>query len=223
MPQGDTSRGSRAGSRLPEVGQTQLLQFFKALADETRLRILGLVSAGEYRVSDLAAQLGLSEPTVSHHISRLREVGLLNVRTEGANRYYRLNTETLKRLHRFVEELESGEFERRRQAYETAKREMAWIDALDLDLDEGERKVLRDYFIGRRLKQVPTKYTKLLVILRYLASLFEPGRMYSEADVNAILREVHEDHARLRRELVEQGFLAREGGGGAYWRAEESA
>ncbi len=223
MPQSDTTQGNGAGSRFREADLAVLLKFFKALADETRLQIIGLLSAGEYRVSDLAAELDLTEPTVSHHISKLREVGLLNLRTEGTNRHYRLNSETFRRLNRFVTELESGEFERQRRAYEAAKREMAWIDALDLDLDEAERKVLRDYFVGRRLKQIPTKYTKLLVILRYLASLFEPGRTYTEVEVNAMLRPVHEDVARLRRELVEQGFLAREGGGGAYWRVEESA
>jgi biotin operon repressor len=202
-----------------EADQGVLLKFFKALADETRLQIIGLLSADEYRVSDLAWELELTEPTVSHHISRLRDIGLLNLRTEGTNRYYKLNTEMFGRLNRFVTELESGEFERRRKAYEAAKRETAWIDALELDNEA--RKVMYDYFIGRRLKQIPTKYTKLLVILRYLASLFEPERRYTEVDVNDILESVHEDFARLRRELVEQGFLAREAGGRAYWRVVE--
>lgn len=219
MPHGDSIQDYAIGSRMREADQGVLLAFFKALADETRLQIVGLLSAGEYRVSDLAWELELSEPTVSHHIRKLREIGLLNLRTEGTNRYYKLSTEMFGRLNRFVEEIESGEFERRRKAQESAQRDTAWIDALGLD--DGARKIMRDYFVGRRLKQIPTKYTKLLVILRYLASRFEPGRRYAEVEVNDILNTVHEDFARLRRELVEQGFLQREGGGGAYWRAPE--
>lgn len=220
MPRGDKiSDYQPRASRMREWDLGLLLKFFKALADETRLQIIGLLSAGEYRVSDLAGELDLSEPTVSHHVGKLRELGLLNLRTEGANRYYTLNTEMFARMNRFVEELEDGTFERRRQAREAAKQEMAWID--DLDLDDAGRKVMHDYFLGRQLKHIPTKYTKLLVILRYLATLFEPGRAYSEAEVSALLKPVHEDYARLRRELVEQGFLAREGGGGSYWRTAE--
>jgi biotin operon repressor len=223
MPQGDTIKDYRAGSRMREADQAVLLQFFKALADETRLQIIGLLSKAEYRVSDLAGELGLTEPTVSHHISKLREVGLINLRTEGTSRWYRLNTEMFGRLRRFAKQVESGEFEAQRQAHEAAQQDMGWIDTIDLDLTDAERKVFRDYFIGRALKQIPTKYAKLLLILRWLATLFEPGRLYSEAEVNAVLKPIHEDYAQLRRELVEQGYLAREGGGGQYWRVENGS
>lgn len=219
MPQGDKISDYRGQSKLREWELNTLLQFFKALADETRLQIIGLLSRGEYRISDLAAELDITEPTVFHHIGKLRDIGLLNLRTEGTNRYYKLNTEMFGRLNAFVDELQNGTFAMRRQAHKEAKMDTAWIDALDMD--KTERKIIQDYFIGRQLKHVPTKYTKLLVILRYLATLFEPGRKYSETDVNQILRPVNEDYARLRRELVEQGFLQREGGGGLYWRAPE--
>lgn len=218
MPRGDKIEDYKAGAA--GADHTVLLRFFKAVADETRLQIIGLLSTKELRVSDLAAELGLTEPTVSHHIGKLREVGLLNLRTEGTNRWYTLNTEMFGRMTRFVEQVTSGEWAAQRERHEAAKRDMAWIDAIPLELTEAERKVFADYFIGRRLKQIPTKYTKLLVILRWLATLFEPGRSYSEVEVNAVLKPINEDYARLRRELVEQGFLAREGGGGQYWRVE---
>lgn len=219
MPRGDKIKDYQGPAAMAD--QAVLLQFFKALGDETRLQIIGLLSEDTYRVSDLAAELGLTEPTVSHHIGKLREVGLLNLRTEGTNRWYTLNTEMFGRMTRFVELVTSGEWAAQRERYEAAKRDMAWIDDIDLDLTDAERKVFQDYFLGRTLKQIPTKYTKLLVILRWLVTLFEPGRMYSEVEVNAVLKPIHEDYARLRRELVEQGFLAREGGGGQYWRVEE--
>jgi hypothetical protein len=94
--------------------------------------------------------------------------------------------------------------------------DMSWVD--DLDLDEQDRKVLRDYCVGQRLKQIPAKEKKLVAVLRWLATRFEPGREYTEREVNAIIEQVHPDYATLRRELVDFHFLERQGGGGVYWR-----
>lgn len=67
------------------------------------------------------------------------------------------------------------------------------------------------------LHTIPTKRAKLLVVLDHLAQSFEPGRRYPEAEVNAILDGVHPDCAALRRYLVDDQFLTREGG--IYWRS----
>lgn len=67
-----------------------------------------------------------------------------------------------------------------------------------------------------RLASIPSKHSKRLVVLDHLAQRFEPGVRYPETEVNAILRSAHEDVAALRRYLVEEGFLDREGG--VYWR-----
>ena len=60
---------------------------------------------------------------------------------------------------------------------------------------------------------------KLLVILRHVLNAFEHGKRYSEKEVNDILSRYNEDYALLRRELVEFGFMQRQGGGGQYWRS----
>ena len=67
-----------------------------------------------------------------------------------------------------------------------------------------------------RLSSIPSKHSKRLVVLDHLAQRFEPGVHYPETEVNAILRSAHDDVAALRRYLVEEGFLDREGG--VYWR-----
>jgi hypothetical protein len=67
-----------------------------------------------------------------------------------------------------------------------------------------------------RLLGIPAKHAKRLVVLDHLAQLFEPGERYPEVEVNLRLRAAHEDVAALRRYLVEEGFLDREGG--IYWR-----
>jgi hypothetical protein len=67
------------------------------------------------------------------------------------------------------------------------------------------------------LTTIPSKHSKLLVVLDHLAQQFEPGRTYPEPEVNDILRRFHPDFAALRRYLVEDGFLTREDN--VYWRS----
>ena len=66
-------------------------QFFKALADKNRLRILWALNRGEMCVCDLAAFLDVSESAVSHQLRLLRGLRLVNNRREGPVLYYRLN------------------------------------------------------------------------------------------------------------------------------------
>ncbi len=68
----------------------KLAQTFKALSDETRLRILALLTQGELCVCDLMAVLQLPQSTVSRHLAYLRNTGLIDDRREGIWMYYRL-------------------------------------------------------------------------------------------------------------------------------------
>ncbi|MBZ0300317.1 MAG: metalloregulator ArsR/SmtB family transcription factor [Anaerolineae bacterium] len=190
-----------------------LTQYFKTLADENRLRMIAYLGKQEHSVGELATLLELTEPTVSHHLTRLREAGLVNMRAMGNQRLYRLDQRNLKRLAERLADLEHIQLEDEAQADDS------WIDALDLDA--ADRKVLHGYIANGRLKDIPVKRPKLLVILRWLAGCFEPDRTYSEQEVNAILTQYHEDYASLRRELVDFGFLRRERGGGQYWLTPE--
>ena len=70
--------------------------FGKAIADETRQNIMRLLCCQWLCVTDVVAQMGtLSQPTVSHHLSVLRDAGLVNVRREGKQVYYSLNQEAV--------------------------------------------------------------------------------------------------------------------------------
>jgi hypothetical protein len=66
------------------------------------------------------------------------------------------------------------------------------------------------------LKAIPAQQKKLMPVLRHLVKSFEPGMHYAEDQVNQILGRFHEDTATLRRMLVTQGLLVRQGG--EYWR-----
>ena len=65
--------------------------FAKAIADETRQKIMNLVCCNSLSVTEIVEKLDVSQPTVSHHLAILREAGLVDVREEGKQTFYSLN------------------------------------------------------------------------------------------------------------------------------------
>jgi hypothetical protein len=78
---------------------------------------------------------------------------------------------------------------------------------------------VRALFSRGRLVEIPRAPELRLELLRHVAERFEPGRTYREPEVNALLREVHDDHAALRRYLVDARLLGRDDDGATYRRA----
>jgi DNA-binding transcriptional ArsR family regulator len=180
-----------------------LLQFFKGLADENRLKLLGILAAREQSVEELAALLALKAPTISHHLARLKELGLVVMRSEGNTHFYRLDAERLRRTSKGLL---------------SSEKMTELVPMAELAADAWERKVLGDFFDGPRLKEIPTSRKKRAVILRWLVEQFEPGRRYSEAEVNEIIQRHHIDASALRREMIGERLMQREQG--IYWRVE---
>ncbi|MFA9430570.1 DUF2087 domain-containing protein [Egicoccus sp. AB-alg2] len=84
-------------------------------------------------------------------------------------------------------------------------------------MTRAEAEVLGRFFVGERLTEIPASRGKRLVVLERLALEFEPGRRYTEPEVNEILGRFNPDHASLRRYLVDEGLLDRDRG--EYWRS----
>ena len=179
-----------------------LLAFFKAMADDSRLRIVGLLAGGERSVQDLAHALDLKEPTVSHHLAILKAQGLVTARAEGTTRWHALDRAALEGLSRSV--LQS-----------------AAPKPVPLGADAAEDKLLQG-FIDRdgKLKQIPASRKKRAAVLRWLMHAFVGGRRYTEAEVNTLLQEHHWDSATLRRELIGHQMMARKDR--IYWRLPET-
>ncbi len=81
------------GGALSAEEAARLAQVFRALGDPTRLRLVSLIAAhedAEACVCDLTEPVGLSQPTVSHHLARLVEAGLLAREQRGRWAYYRI-------------------------------------------------------------------------------------------------------------------------------------
>jgi|SRR5579875_36209 predicted transcriptional regulator len=189
---------------MPPEDFEALLQFFKVVADENRLKLLGILATREYSVEELAALLQLKAPTISHHLARLKELGLVQMRSDGNTHFYRLDAENLRATSKGLL---------------SSERMAELVPLEEMEGDAWERKVLRDFFDGPRLKEIPASRKKRSVVLRWLANLFEPGTRYTEAQVNEIVKRHHPDASALRREMIGEHLLRREHG--VYWRAEE--
>ena len=160
---------------------------FKALADPARLRILGCLAERPYAGHELATQLALTPPTISHHMRKLVDAGLVTATSEAQSRIYTLRADELRELARSshpAPETEDGE----------------------------DARTLRAFFDGDRLNQIPAQRKKRVIVLRHLLTRFDPAREYSEREVNDILKVANEDYATLRRELVDYGFMNRDKG-----------
>ncbi len=188
---------------MEELNQTnELLTFFKALADENRLKIIGVLAQQPRSVEEIAAQIGLSMSTTSHHLAQLSKAGLVSARTDGHYYMYSLHTETLKDLSQ-------------RLLHDDTIRQLSQ----PASEDAYDKKVLSSFLSANgRIKSFPAQDKKLQVILRHVVQVFEPGKRYSEKQVNEQLAQFNEDTAFLRRSLIEYKLMEREGGGGDYWR-----
>jgi ArsR family transcriptional regulator len=69
--------------------------FAKAMADETRQQIMGMLCCDWLCVTDIVGKTGVTQPTVSHHLGILRETDLVNTRREGKQIFYTLNQEAV--------------------------------------------------------------------------------------------------------------------------------
>lgn len=181
---------------------TELLEFFRALADANRLKIIGLLASQALTVEQLAEMLHLRPSTVSNHLQYLRHVELVSARAEGYYNMYRFEEQTLRKM-----------------AQRLLQEDTIPSVAADIDLDAYDRKVVANFTDSSgRVKALPAQRKKLDAILRYVVKAFEPGVRYSEKQVNEILSRYNEDTATLRRELVDSKLLERAGGGGEYWK-----
>ena len=166
-------------------------ELFKALGHPARLLILNLAKAKPRHGEELAAILGLKPATISHHLAKLTEVGLLTSRKDQYYQTYSLVGEMLE--HTLGEVIRLPQPGLKAEVEEDAYRD----------------KVLKSYFRRGQLVDIPRQLKKRLIILEKLVQEFEPEREYREHEVNQILLEFHEDVAYLRREMVNHKLMAR--------------
>jgi ArsR family transcriptional regulator len=169
-------------------------ELFKALGHPARLLILNLVQMKPRHGEELATILKLKPATISHHLAKLAEVGLLESRKDQYYQTYSLTGDLLaKTLDQMVRLPQPG------------------LTA-EVEEDAYRNKVLKTFFRRGRLTQIPAQLKKRLIILEKIVQEFEPEREYSEHEVNQVLLEFHEDVATLRRALIDHKLMQRDKG-----------
>jgi biotin operon repressor len=166
---------------------------------------VGLLAQRAHTVEQLSEALGVGASTVSHHLARLASAGLVGSRSESYYTLYSLKTDAL-----------SG------MAKEMLAQAQPARPTSEQALCDFDRKVLATFTTADgRIKAFPMQERKFRVLLRHVLPSFSHGVRYTEKRVNEILSKYNDDTARLRRWLVDFGYMAREGGGGKYWRVDK--
>jgi ArsR family transcriptional regulator len=180
----------------------EMLDFVKALAHADRLKIIGMLVQRSAGLAEITEWLSLPTREVFNHLAFLEHVGVVHKKEA----LYELNTDGLEKLVR-------RQFDGRRPVFMP-----------DPDLENDRQKTLVTFLNpDGAIRQVPnsrTQAAKFRIVLEYLLAAFEPGAVYTEKEVNSILRRFNEDVAGLRRDLIDAGMLARERDGSKYWRPE---
>jgi len=182
----------------PTVQLEKVVQYHKALADPTRIRLLILLAEGESNGQDLAEKLGVTPATVTHHAAKLREVGLIRERREKNTIYFALHHAFIRDYAGATEEL-------------IYRKQKGGTDMLAEEQERVRQAVLKNFFTaGGALKHLPAQLKKKLIVLEHLASQLEVGRKYDEKEINAFVKRFHDDFATIRREFIMHQFLYRE-------------
>lgn len=178
----------------------KVVNYHKALADPTRIKILILLADGELNGRDLAEKLSVTPATITHHAAKLREVSLINERRDKNTIYFSLDPYFLTNYATATEKL----------IYRNTDSK-GGTDAL---LDEQKRtkdSVIRNFFTSEgTIKSLPAQLKKKLIVLEHLVSQLENGRKYTEKEINAFIKNFHPDFATIRREFIMHQFMFRE-------------
>lgn len=169
------------------------VKFFKALADASRVRIIKSLMESPMYVELLSERLELAASTVSFHLKKLEDVGLVTKEKDQYYIIYSLNSDLLsKSLGDWLkgENINISEEDQREAAY--------------------RQKILDSFFKFNQLKSIPVQRKKRLVVLEHMVESFAKDRTYTEKEVNLIIADFHDDFATLRREFINEKLMTRE-------------
>lgn len=171
------------------------------LLDRDRLAVAGALAVRAHTTAELVDATELDQRTVLSAIGDLRSAGLVRAEADGS---YVLDDAAVRAAARSASEID-----------------LPMDPVIGYGMTDDERLVLARFFAGRVLVEIPSQRAKRLIVLQRLALEFDPGRRYTELEVNAVLGAFHRDWSALRRGLVDEGLLDREptAGGNLYWRS----
>lgn len=174
--------------------QENALKLFKCLSDTSRLRIIQSLTQGDMYTELLAERLELTPPTVSFHMKKLEDAGLVISRKEQYYTVYSLNRAVLEK-----------------SLYEVAASEPEQIDEQQKREEAYRQRVIKAFFEYGKLRSIPVQRKKKLICYELIAEHFEPGKVYEEKEVNAIISPIYEDYCTVRRDMISEGIFSRDG------------
>lgn len=168
---------------------------------KTLLQLLGEGKSDK----EVAGGMGIHPSTVRNHRYRLRE------KEKQAKLFL-----TVMNLLEEAQDRPMGTLDKTQLA-EVPKTATMIDDRYDMT-DQEKEKIIQTYFneVGM-LKNYPSKEKRKIIVLQYLCKNFKVGKVYSEVEVNRVLKRIWEDHVTLRRALIEYGFMERAHDGQTYW------
>ncbi|ADU29007.1 metalloregulator ArsR/SmtB family transcription factor [Evansella cellulosilytica] len=174
----------------------RLVHFHKTLGDKTRIRIIALLKEGPLHGQAIAGKLGLTAPTISHHITKLRDIAVIYQRREKNTIYFYLDEKKLELMAQAILRIGSVN------------------DMYTFDIEDEEKyKVIQNFVkADGSLKTIPAQRKKKLIILEHIVKGLERGKVYDEREINEHIKQFHEDYATIRREFIMCQFMFRENG-----------
>ncbi|MFD2370009.1 metalloregulator ArsR/SmtB family transcription factor [Brevibacillus sp. GCM10020057] len=188
----------------------KLVAFHKALADPTRIRILAILANGPLHGQALAGKLGVTPPTITHHMAKLREAGAVYERRDKNTIYFYLHEANMKRKSAAILQIlekakDSGAIDEGEVFDETEQRRS--------DMEAEKWQVIRNFITpDGKLKQIPAQRKKKLIVFEYMVRGLEKGRKYPEREINEYIKSFHDDFATIRREFIMNHYMYREDG-----------
>ena len=181
------------------MSETEAIMLFKCLSDKSRLHIVKSLAIEDMYVERLAERLGLSASTVSFHLKKLSEAGVVQS--------YKTQYYTMYSLCRNI--LETTILDMIKEKSDDA--------ALQEEREQQYRKRVVDaFFEYGKLKSIPAQRKKERIILEVIVQAFEFDKKYTEREVNIIIADYYDDFCTLRRDMISERLLDREGN--LYWR-----
>lgn len=183
--------------------ESDAIRLFKCLADKSRLQILKSLMVEDMYVERLAERLDLSAPTITFHLKKLMDAGAVESRKE---QYYTM-------------------YSIKKEVFMTSILDIIKEESSDSALQEERelqyrKKVVDAFFEYGKLKSIPAQRKKEKICLEEIAKSFESGKKYSEREINLIIADYNDDFCTLRRDMISEGILERDG---AVYRLKQTA
>jgi biotin operon repressor len=176
----------------------RVVAFYKTMGDPTRIRIVAILAKGPLHGQAIAGKLGLSAPTITHHLKKLRDIHVVYDRRVKNTIYFYLNESLINQQAKVFTEL---------------------LEKKGKELDEmvessiERQKIIENFFMKNgKLKNIPAQRKKKLIVFEHMVRGLKIGEKYEGKQLNEYIKQFHDDYATIRREFIINHYMFRENG-----------